>query len=122
MRHERIFIVPAKPVFNAVDVILTSAPETTYVVPLVLVDEIVRSAYYDSLASLAFDCQKAVYDMCAPTIYTNAYRELVDELVHEAASAWRDVLCHHQICGGDLVEYVLHRHSRSIAMRVWLYE
>lgn len=122
MRHERIFVVPAKPVFDVVDVLVATAPESMYVVPQVLIDEIVRSAYYDSAPLNDLAGYRAVYDLCAPSMITHSYRDLVDELIAEAASTWRGVLCHHGIEGGDLIEYELHRHSRSIAMRVWLYE
>ncbi|NCC20331.1 hypothetical protein EOM33_04730 [Candidatus Saccharibacteria bacterium] len=122
MRHERIFVVPAKPVFDVVDVLVTTAPESMYVVPQVLIDEIVRSAYYDSAPLNDLAGYRAVYDLCAPSMITHSYRDLVDELIAEAASTWRSVLCHHGIEGGDLIEYELHRQSRSIAMRVWLYE
>lgn len=123
MRRERVIVVPATPVFTAVDALLSIAPESVYVVPEVLVDEIVRSSYYDSLESLSRGCRRAVYEMGRTDLTMDAYYDFVDDFALEAAREWRDVLCYHGgICGGDLVEYVMCRQSRSIAMRVWLYE
>lgn len=116
---ERTLVIPSAVVFDAVDSLLDIAPESVHVIPELLVDEIVRSAFYPLRYGVTRpDVWPGVIIMGYQTLVAEAYVELIGDIVGEASRVWSTELQYIGANSGHLVDYAMHRSARVIVLRV----
>lgn len=116
---ERTLVIPSAVVFDAVDSLLDIAPESVHVIPELLVDEIVRSAFYPLRYGVTRpDVWPGVIVMGYQSVVSETYVELLGDIVYEAARVWGTDLQYIGANSGHLVDYAMHRGARVIVLRV----
>lgn len=119
-RTERTVIIPSPAIFAAVDVLVGAAPESVHVMPELLVDEIVRSAFYPQRYGINHPSHAwpGVIVMGYGSIAAEVYIDLLSELVGEAARSWSSELQYRDVNRGDLLDYAACRGAQAIVLRV----
>lgn len=122
MTNERIYLLPTPRIYQAVDTLICTAPETVYIIPGLLIDEIVRSAFYWTEHTPShYGVIPGLVQMDSRDNYAVSFIDLAEEIVAEATADLADMLCFHDIGIGDLVDYSCSQQTRTVALRVWDY-
>lgn len=120
---ERTLVIPSAVVFDAVDSLLDIAPESVHVIPELLVDEIVRSAFYPLRYGVTRpDVWPGVIVMGYQSVVSETYVELLGDIVGEVTHIWSNSLHYIGANSGHLIDYAMHRGARVIVLRVRDYE
>lgn len=123
MTDQRMYLVPTPRIYEAIDVLEATAPESIYLVPELIADEIVRSAFYRQRHSLSiYGTIPGIVNMNARDMYAVNFIDLAEEILDEATAELTELFrFHHISIGGDLVDYRCSHCTGTVALRVWDY-
>ena len=117
--YERSYIVPIHALYGSVAFLLESCPSSVLVEPELLLEDVVRSAFYGNpRPGDHMGVQRGVVTFNSRDPIAISFLDLANDILIEITAELNDTFRFHDVNTGHLIDYVCHRGSHSMALRV----